>query len=34
MVDDEKTLGQQKVKDGDEYLLAAKCIIPYSKFEQ
>ncbi|CAF3120473.1 unnamed protein product [Rotaria socialis] len=34
MVDDEKTLGQQKVKDGDEYLLAAKHIIPYSKFEQ
>ncbi|CAF1121397.1 unnamed protein product [Rotaria sp. Silwood1] len=34
MVDEEKTLGQHKVKDGDEYLLAMKRIIQSPKSEQ
>ncbi|CAF1043698.1 unnamed protein product [Rotaria sordida] len=34
MVDEEKTLGQQKVKDGDEYLLAMKRIIQNPKSDQ
>ncbi|CAF0791010.1 unnamed protein product [Adineta steineri] len=34
IVDEEKTLGQQKVKDGDEYLLATKRTTQSSKAEQ